>query len=426
MQGDESDEEDQECALSDQWTFQRHSRRWSRIVNLPDDMDPLRSAAAEAQVAPYLGNSTDGNSREDVGDDDADRERTNDAVILGSFRRSSSERLKHGAKSLLRRMESLRSRSRRRPLPASTPAGAGAASARNGLVISGPQLVDALAMQDRMKELNCVDLTPPDSATPSSTPSPDLNRVPGGRFESSATPSPCSSVSQASCSSKAKSGRRFFQRRSFRPTSSSQDAGQQRHKDAHSDSECSPGYWRRSFSSSKDANSNETPAWNTFDSATSSGAFNRPLLWKSKKAAAAAPATPATPGQSSSAGDDYRPWAAAAAAAAASASASASAAAVGERFNDMRSLRGRLYLNFKPTLQRNKASIAPSPDDLDDQQGQTPTPCGSLRDAERKVTAESDHLGHDSTSTGTGTSGSHIDSDYSPAASGRCASLELT
>lgn len=48
---------------------------------------------------------------------------------------------------------------------------------------------------------------------------------------------------------------------------------------------------------------------------------------------------------------------------------------------------------------------------------ETPTPCGSLRDAERM--AESFGMQNDSASTGTGTSGSHIDSDYSPAAPGR-------
>jgi hypothetical protein len=49
---------------------------------------------------------------------------------------------------------------------------------------------------------------------------------------------------------------------------------------------------------------------------------------------------------------------------------------------------------------------------------ETPTPCGSLRDAERMT--ESFGMQNDSASTGTGTSGgSHIDSDYSPAAPGR-------
>ena len=189
--GDESEEEDQECALSDQWTFQRHSRRWSRIENLPDDAtdatdatDASAASIEEPKPSSYMLRNRCG-SVDDVIEDVTDGvggvgdvERTDDPIILGSFRRSSSvctsERLKHGAKSLLRRMESLRSRSRRRP---TAPTGAGGTPIRNGLVISAPTPLDASAMNDRMKQLNCVDLTPPDSQTPSTTPSPDLNRI---------------------------------------------------------------------------------------------------------------------------------------------------------------------------------------------------------------------------------------------------------
>lgn len=137
---DETDEEDQECALSDQWTFQRHSRRWSRIVDLPEDgtNGPPAPGRDEGDGKPSAGKDGD------------------DPVILGSFRRSSSERLRHGAKSLLKRMESLRSRSRRRP----------ARPADGALVISGPQVQDADGMELRVRDLNCVDLSPHDSASP--------------------------------------------------------------------------------------------------------------------------------------------------------------------------------------------------------------------------------------------------------------------
>ena len=210
----------------------------------------LAAAAAAAGQSTVTEDNSDGSrpSGEMLADD-----ASNDPVILGSFRRSSSERLRHGAKSLLRQMESLRSRSRRRP--------ALVRPADGSLVISGPQLLDASGMEDRMKELNCVDLSPADSTSPtSSTPSPDLNRsvAKNQQFDPSpsatastastpttvetATPSPAGSI---------KIKRGFFQRRSFRPSTSSRSgstasAEDQKDGGAHSDSECSPSYWPRS------------------------------------------------------------------------------------------------------------------------------------------------------------------------------------
>ena len=399
---DESEEEDQECALSDQWTFKRHSRRWSRIVDLPDDPAGLAAVAASAALAAAAaaaGQSTvtednpDGSrpSGEMLADDasNSSADRTNDPVILGSFRRSSSERLRHGAKSLLRQMESLRSRSRRRP--------ALVRPADGSLVISGPQLLDASGMEDRMKELNCVDLSPADSTSPtSSTPSPDLNRsvAKNQQFDPSpsatastastpttvetATPSPAGSI---------KIKRGFFQRRSFRPSTSSRSGSTASAEDkedggAHSDSECSPSYWPRS-PSSKDANSNETvTAWNSLEQS---------LRWKSKKPREPIDmrGSPAPP--------------------------------------DAQSQRGKLHLNLnKPSEGRKNAGYLMSSPDEDDPAvttplvirppPETPTPSGSLRDAERMAECYGQN---DSASTGTGTSGSHIDSDYSPAATGR-------
>ncbi len=243
--GRSDEEEDQECALSDQWTFQRHSRRWSRIVDLlPASLEAEQDApeGAEGQQVEEGGST----STVQQGSDEA----TSDPIILGSFRRSSSERLRHGAKSLLRRMESLRSKSRKRP--PTRPDGS------NGLVISAPQLVDAAAMEDRMRDRNYVDLSPTGS-----TPSPDINQaggsLPGGGDSLSSspfgTPSPAGSLKTP------KSGgslsRAFFGRRSFRPSTSSAGADHHHRKDssaAHSDSECSPSYspTRRKM----DANSN--------------------------------------------------------------------------------------------------------------------------------------------------------------------------
>ncbi|CAB0013902.1 unnamed protein product, partial [Nesidiocoris tenuis] len=71
-------------------------------------------------------------------------------LLAAKFRRSGSERLRDGAKAFLKRVESLKSRRRKRPQ-------------RDGVVISGPQVVDVASMERRMRDLNCVDVTPPES-----------------------------------------------------------------------------------------------------------------------------------------------------------------------------------------------------------------------------------------------------------------------
>ena len=434
LQGDESDEEDQECALSDQWTFQRHSRRWSRIVDLPDgDHSGLLELEAAA-VAAAAEDAHDGKrpiteDGQDAGAGGGDQ--TADPVILGSFRRSSSERLRHGAKSLLRRMESLRSKNKRRPVAPS------ARSEGGGLLISGPQLLDASGMEDRMKELNCVDLSPPDSANmSSSTPSPDLNRIKNESpspvavhapvaasssaaintsIEPLATPSPTPSPAG---SVKTKSGKSFFGRRPFRPSvgSTTSTAGSEDQKDgAHSDSECSPSYWRRSPSATpKDANSNDTTAaaWNMF-AATGDGSSPTPnvvrshqssqsLRWKSSKKSRDQQLDSVFTGPSTGSGD----------------------------LSTTPSPRGKLYLNFNSSSKsktKQRSSNTASPEDEDTMHSAS-TPIASSR-YHAETTAVGTPSGsllmettfgivsqHDSGSTGTGTSGgSHIDSDYSPA-----------
>jgi len=221
-----------------------------------------------------------------------------------------------------------------------------------------------------------------------------------GHCRASATPSPSSSVSSSNHKSvrnsaaapggaantlatfgSLKSPRRFFQRRSFRPSSSSSSSASSQQPggadatdatDAHSDSECTPGgYWsRRSLQRSFQSRD----AWsNSLD-------FSSPFKIDGGAAASTA--------------------AAAAAAAAAS---------------DMRSLRGRLYLNFKPQRSFRTSSVQPSPDDDGVHDASKTTSSASFTETPTPL----EGIG-DSISTGTGTSGSHIDSDYSPATSGRC------
>lgn len=86
------------------------------------------------------------------------------------FRRTGSERLKDGAKAFLRRVESIKTRRKKR-------------SHRDGLVISGPQVLDFGQMNQKMTDLKCVDVASyPNSPIPPHTPkghnSVDLLKVP--------------------------------------------------------------------------------------------------------------------------------------------------------------------------------------------------------------------------------------------------------
>ena len=195
----------------------------------------------------------------------------------------------------------------------------------------------------------------------------------------SATPSPSSSVSSSNNKGTAlaafstKSPRRFFQRRSFRPSSSSSSNSSNNNNnnnqqaptdatDAHSDSECTPGgYWsRRSFQRSFQSRD----AWsNSLD-------FTSPFKIDATSASSAS--------------------------------------------SDMRNLRGRLYLNFKAQRSCKASPVQPSPDD------------DTVHDAASKTTSSASFTETtplegvaDSLSTGTATSGSHVDSDCSPATSSR-------
>lgn len=172
------------------------------------------------------------------------------------FRRSGSERLRDGAKAFLRRVESLKSRRRKR-------------QNRDGVVISGPQVLDVMSMQQKMKELNCVDVSP---TGPAPVPFNELLsasplQVPGSPVTLPASPyhlppsplanapSPFGDDSSSYCSDGSQGGgptptptrtkmnraRRFLHR-------GREDQG------ALSDSECQPTNWRHRYF--RDANSN--------------------------------------------------------------------------------------------------------------------------------------------------------------------------
>jgi deleted in liver cancer protein len=144
FQNDDSD--DETYALSENWTFQPQNRRWSRVC----EMGPLtiNMAPSNHKSAPPSREST------------PERKNPKTAGIslnlpLGptagepdhnsKFRRTGSERLKDGAKAFLRRVESIKSRRRKR-------------QNREGVIISGPQMLDLPHMNQKLTDLKCVDI----------------------------------------------------------------------------------------------------------------------------------------------------------------------------------------------------------------------------------------------------------------------------
>ncbi|XP_036141122.1 rho GTPase-activating protein 7 isoform X2 [Monomorium pharaonis] len=260
--GDESDE-DTQCALSEKWTFEKKTRRWSRIGDVTAaNVERLQAIAGQNAA-----------SEDDSLEDRLEAEEADDTMLenvrYGSlppgtlpdenstrFRRSGSERLRDGAKAFLRRVESLKSRRRKR-------------QNRDGVVISGPQVLDVMSMQQKMKELNCVDVSPTGpapvpfnellSASPLQIPGSPVT-LPASPYHlppspQTNAPSPFGDDSSSYCSDGSQGGgptptpirpkmnraRRFLHR-------SREDQG------ALSDSECQPTNWRHRYF--RDANSN--------------------------------------------------------------------------------------------------------------------------------------------------------------------------
>ncbi|XP_076279768.1 rhoGTPase activating protein [Lasioglossum baleicum] len=259
--GDDSDE-DTQCALSENWTFEKKTRRWSRVCDVTQaNVERLQAIAGQTVQ-----------SEEDSVEDRLEAEEAEDTMldplrysslppgtlsdeISPRFRRTGSERLKDGAKAFLRRVESLKSRRRKH-------------QNRDGIVISGPQILDVMSMQQKMKELNCVDVSPTGPAPVSFS---DLSvsplHVPGSPVTLPASPyhlppspltnapSPFGDDSSSYCSDGSQGGgptptptrtkmnraRRFLHR-------GREDQG------ALSDSECQPTSWRHRYF--RDANSN--------------------------------------------------------------------------------------------------------------------------------------------------------------------------
>lgn len=262
--GDDSDE-DTQCALSENWTFEKKTRRWSRVCDIGTGNVERLQAIASHQLPDTL---DDSRLEQEEGEDtmlDTLRYRTLPPGALPDdsprFRRTGSERLRDGAKAFLRRMESLKSRRRK------------AHHNRDGVVISGPQVLDVLSMQQKMKDLNCVDVSPTDGVAPISfadllpPPSPlalssSPFHLPPSPLANTSSPafgddssSYCSDGSQGGGPTPTPTKTKMSRAKRFLHRGVREDQG------ALSDSECQPTSWRHRYF--KDANSNNAKVRNS-------------------------------------------------------------------------------------------------------------------------------------------------------------------
>ncbi|NXE31193.1 RHG07 protein, partial [Ptilorrhoa leucosticta] len=192
----EDSDEDEPCAISGKWTFQRDSKRWSRLEEF-DVFPPKPDLNIPSPEAPHLMNAasresvlTDLSERQEVGSilsisstsshqptlqSEASTTRTNSVVSvcsssnfvanddsfsslpspreLNSFSfntKANEKNAKSKTKSLLKRMESLKIKSSHH--------GKSKAPSKLGLIISGPILQEGMD-EDKLKQLNCVEIS---------------------------------------------------------------------------------------------------------------------------------------------------------------------------------------------------------------------------------------------------------------------------
>lgn len=155
------DSDDDSCALSEAWTFAHNSRRWSRVEDAAglvsvikqkhgnkSDVSTVNETDSAEESSKSGSKTTTTDDKENWGDDgvtlsilsDSD---TGDGPVR--LRRTGSERLKDGAKALLRRVESIKSRRRKR-------------QNRDGLVLSGPHSSSLSPVHHPMDDLKHMDL----------------------------------------------------------------------------------------------------------------------------------------------------------------------------------------------------------------------------------------------------------------------------
>lgn len=148
------DSEDDEFALSDNWTFQSSNRRWSRVGEIE-----MEKPCDSSNLASNISRDSSPEQNELL----ADEELGFSTLPVGStisgqdaepvrLRRTGSERLKDGAKAFLQRVESIKSRRNKR-------------QNRKGVVLSGPDVLALTDVNSKMNNLKTVDIvtmsTPP-------------------------------------------------------------------------------------------------------------------------------------------------------------------------------------------------------------------------------------------------------------------------
>ncbi|XP_016949965.1 rho GTPase-activating protein 7 isoform X2 [Drosophila biarmipes] len=163
QQKEESDDEN--FALSEHWTFQPHIRRWSRIGEMGLELPPpgMLSLNVEKTESSSKESSPDRFEEDGAGITlvipgcsktsgglATDGSSLGEGSESGRLRRSGSERIKDQAKALLRRVESIKSRRRKR-------------QNRENVVISGPTTLDLSQFGQRssLRKPDAVYSTPP-------------------------------------------------------------------------------------------------------------------------------------------------------------------------------------------------------------------------------------------------------------------------
>lgn len=155
---EDSDEDDQ-CALSDKWKYLRSSRRWSRkdfelngeainctksAVTSCSSHDSLVSDQGIAG-SPTLERAKTVHHIETI--DQGSKQANSKTFVSPRLRRAASEKLK-SARHLLKRMDSGKNRRNKK------------FSRDNIVEISGPVIVEDPHMEEKLRRLNCVDISP--------------------------------------------------------------------------------------------------------------------------------------------------------------------------------------------------------------------------------------------------------------------------
>ncbi|XP_060134798.1 rho GTPase-activating protein 7 isoform X2 [Zootoca vivipara] len=189
----EDSDEDEPCAISGKWTFQRDSKRWSRLEEFDvfppkQDVNPSCPEAAHlSSAASHGGLLTDHTERQEVvsvhsisshpdaSQSEAPTTRTNSVISVGSSAnfvanedsfsslpspkelsnfnfnvKTNEKNAKSKTRSLLKRMESFKIKSSHH--------GKSKAPSKLGLIISGPILQEGVD-EEKLKQLNCVEIS---------------------------------------------------------------------------------------------------------------------------------------------------------------------------------------------------------------------------------------------------------------------------